>query len=81
MKHNQLICVANQLTGFFMIRKMHYQKEESYTYSMQKKLVDWMSNVATLKMYILRKTSKLKNIAISYFPTVFHNFALKIEPG
>ena len=32
-------------------------------------------------MYILRKTQKLKNIAISHFTAAFHNFALKIEMG
>ena len=33
------------------------------------------------KIYILRKTEKLKNIAISHFTTTFQNFDLKIETG
>ena len=33
------------------------------------------------KMFILRKTQKLKNITISYFKTTFHSFAVKIETG
>ena len=33
------------------------------------------------KMFIFRKTQKLKNIKISYFKTTFHNFAVEIETG
>ena len=36
--------------------------------------------MATSKMYILRKTQKLKNI-ISYFTITFYIFVLKIETG
>ena len=55
-----------------------------------KSLVDWISSMATSKMYIMRETQKLKNITlhnftfyitISYWTATFHTFALKIENG
>ena len=35
--------------------------------------------MAALKMYILRKTQKLKSIKILYFTTIFQHFVLEIE--
>ena len=58
------------------------------TYYRWKNLVDWISNMATSKMHILRKTQKLKlitlhnftfYITISYWTATFHNFALTVE--
>ena len=62
-------------------RKNASSKHESSRYikPLKKKLVYWISNVTTSKIYILRKIQKLKNIAISHSTTIFHNFALKIE--
>ena len=51
------------------------------TYYHWKNWFDWISNVAISKMYIFRKTQKLKNITISHFVTTLHKFALKIETG
>ena len=60
--------------------KMHHQNHESHRYILET-LVNWISNMATSKMYILRMIQILKNITISHCTTTFHSFALKIETG
>ena len=65
---------------------MFYQKHESCKYVLPlQNWIDWITiwretNVATLKMYILKKSSlKLKKTWFFPLMTTFYNFALTIE--
>ena len=65
---------------------MLHQKHESYSYVLPlRNWVDWISTrrdkVSSPQRFTFWETQKLTNIAISYFTTTFHNFALRVETG